>query len=62
MDKRGGAGGVAVGEAQSLALTSAGVTFEDRGEKSLEGVGGPVCVWAVVANQQSDKPANEDGA
>ena len=37
MDKRGGAGGVAVAEAQSLALTSAGVTFEDRGEKSLKG-------------------------
>jgi class 3 adenylate cyclase/pimeloyl-ACP methyl ester carboxylesterase len=30
-----------------LARTSAGVTFEDRGEQSLKGVGEPVRVWAV---------------
>ena len=33
---------------RSLARTSAGVTFEDRGEQSLKGVGEPVRVWAVV--------------
>ena len=47
---------------RGLARTSAGVRFEDRGEQSLKGVGEPVRVWAVVANQQSDKPAKEDGA
>ncbi len=30
-----------------LARTSAGVTFEDRGEQALKGVGEPVRVWAV---------------
>src|SRR3989442_10603446 len=33
---------------RSLARTSAGVSFEDRGEQSLKGVGEPVRVWAVV--------------
>jgi class 3 adenylate cyclase/pimeloyl-ACP methyl ester carboxylesterase len=33
---------------RDLARTSAGVTFEDRGEESLKGVGEPVRVWAVV--------------
>jgi len=32
---------------RSLARTSAGVGFEDRGEQSLRGVGEPVRVWAV---------------
>jgi len=32
---------------RSLARTSAGVGFEDRGEQSLKGVGEPVRVWAV---------------
>ncbi len=32
---------------RSLARTSAGVAFEDRGEQSLKGVGEPVRVWAV---------------
>ena len=32
---------------RSLARTSAGVTFEDRGEQALKGVGEPVRVWAV---------------
>jgi class 3 adenylate cyclase len=32
---------------RSLARTSAGVTFEDRGEQSLKGVCEPVRVWAV---------------
>ena len=35
---------------RSLARTSAGVRFEDRGEQSLKGVGEPVRVWAVVDN------------
>jgi adenylate cyclase len=33
---------------RSLARTSAGVRFEDRGEQSLKGVGEPVRVWAVM--------------
>src|SRR5207247_9153373 len=32
---------------RSLARTSAGVRFEDRGEQPLKGVGEPVRVWAV---------------
>src|SRR6266540_1609519 len=32
---------------RSLARTSAGVAFEDRGEQELKGVGEPVRVWAV---------------
>ena len=33
---------------RSLARTSAGVAFEDRGEQALKGVGEPVRIWAVV--------------
>jgi class 3 adenylate cyclase len=33
---------------RGLARTSAGVSFEDRGEQSLKGVGEPVRVWAVT--------------
>jgi class 3 adenylate cyclase len=33
---------------RSLARTSAGVSFEDRGERELKGVGEAVRVWAVV--------------
>ena len=33
---------------RSLARTSAGVTFDDRGEQALKGVGDPVRVWAIV--------------
>jgi class 3 adenylate cyclase len=33
---------------RSLARTSAGVSFEDRGEQSLKGIADPVRVWAVV--------------
>jgi len=33
---------------RSLARTSAGVTFEDRGERELKGIEEPVRVWAVV--------------
>ncbi len=32
---------------RGLARTSAGVTFEDRGEQSLKGIGDPLRVWAV---------------
>ena len=32
---------------RSLARTSAGVRFEDRGEQALKGVGEAVRVWAV---------------
>jgi adenylate cyclase len=32
---------------RTLARTSAGVSFEDRGEQSLKGVGEPVRIWAV---------------
>jgi class 3 adenylate cyclase len=44
------AGEVLVSETvRSLARTSAGVRFEDRGEQALKGVGEAVRVWAVVA-------------
>jgi len=33
---------------RELARTSAGVTFEDRGEQALKGIDDPVRVWAVV--------------
>jgi len=35
------------GTVRDLARTSAGVSFEDRGERSLKGVGEPVRVWGV---------------
>jgi class 3 adenylate cyclase len=57
------AGEVLVSETvRSLARTSAGVGFEDRGEQALKGVGEKVRVWAVAeaANQQTDKPANQE--
>ena len=42
---------------RSLARTSAGVRFEDRGEQALKGVGEPVRVWAV-----SPSPSHGEGA
>jgi len=46
------AGEVLVSETvRSLARTSAGVAFEDRGEQALKGVGEPVRVWAVVEGE-----------
>jgi class 3 adenylate cyclase len=36
---------------RSLARTSAGVRFEDRGERELKGVGEAVRVWAVAQEQ-----------
>jgi len=36
---------------RSLARTSAGVAFEDRGEQALKGVGEPVRMWAVVEGE-----------
>jgi len=36
---------------RSLARTSAGVRFEDRGEQALKGVGEAVRVWAVVEGE-----------
>jgi class 3 adenylate cyclase len=41
---------------RSLARTSAGVSFEDRGEQALKGVGEPVRVWAVVAEPGTENP------
>jgi len=38
---------------RGIARTSAGVTFEDRGEQSLKGVGEPVRVWAVRPQETS---------
>ena len=32
---------------RGLARTSAGVTFEDRGERTLKGIGGPQRLFAV---------------
>jgi class 3 adenylate cyclase/pimeloyl-ACP methyl ester carboxylesterase len=52
--------GLAVGEVlvsetvRSLARTSAGVRFEDRGEQALKGVGERVRVWAVVSESRSE--------
>ena len=40
---------------RSLARTSAGVRFEDRGEQALKGVGEPVRVWAVVPQEQGTR-------
>jgi len=37
---------------RSLARTSAGVRFEDRGEQTLKGVGEPMRVWAVLGTTQ----------
>ncbi len=39
------------GTVRELARTSAGVSFEDRGERELKGVGEPVRVWAVRAQE-----------
>ena len=36
---------------RSLARTSAGVRFEDRGERAPKGVDEPVRVWAVVQEE-----------
>ena len=36
---------------RSLARTSAGVTFEDRGEQALKGVGEAVRVWAITRRE-----------
>ena len=36
---------------RSLARTSAGVSFEDRGEQELKGVGEAVRVWRLVARR-----------
>src|SRR5207237_5365182 len=41
---------------RSLARTSAGVLFEDRGEQALKGVGEAVRVWAGRQNEQTGKP------
>jgi class 3 adenylate cyclase len=41
------------GTVRDLARTSAGVSFEDRGEHSLKGVDDPVRVFAVVASDQA---------
>ena len=38
---------------RSLARTSAGVRFEDRGEQALKGVGEAVRVWAVRPSPES---------
>jgi class 3 adenylate cyclase len=39
---------------RSLARTSAGVEFEDRGEQSLKGVGEAVRVWKIVSESGSE--------
>jgi class 3 adenylate cyclase len=40
---------------RELARTSAGVEFEDRGERALKGVGEPVRVWAVKEQGTGNK-------
>jgi class 3 adenylate cyclase len=50
------AGEVLVSETvRSLARTSAGVAFEDRGAQALKGVREAVRVWAVVAEEQGTR-------
>ena len=50
------AGEVLVSETvRSLARTSAGVRFEDRGEQAFKGVGEAVRVWAVVPQEQGTR-------
>ena len=56
-----GAGEVLVSQTvRDLARTSAGVGFEDRGERELKGVGESVRVWAVL-RQAQDERANGEG-
>ena len=40
---------------RTLARTSAGVRFEDRGEQALKGVGEAVRVWVVVPGEQGTR-------
>jgi adenylate cyclase len=40
---------------RDLARTSGGVSFEDRGEQALKGVGEPVRVWAVLREPQDER-------
>jgi adenylate cyclase len=40
---------------RGLARTSAGVSFEDRGEQSLKGIEEPVRVWAVMEQGTGSK-------
>jgi class 3 adenylate cyclase len=42
------------GTVRELARTSAGVSFEDRGEQALKGIDDPVRVWAVVVSGQAE--------
>ena len=42
------------GTVRDLARASSGVSFEDRGERELKGVGEPVRVWAVIPGVTSD--------
>ena len=44
------------GTVRELARTSAGVSFEDRGERALKGVGEPVRVWAVASEPGTENP------
>jgi class 3 adenylate cyclase len=43
------------GTVRDLARTSAGVAFEDRGERALKGVGEAVRVWRVVEEDASSR-------
>jgi class 3 adenylate cyclase len=36
---------------RGMARTSAGVTFDDRGEREMKGVGEPVRVYAVASSE-----------
>ena len=57
------AGEVLVSETvRSLARTSAGVSFEDRGEQVLKGVGEAVRVWAVVVGEPRTENPETAGA
>jgi len=47
------------GTVRDLARTSAGVTFDDRGERELKGVGEPVRVFSVKEQGTGNKEQGE---
>jgi adenylate cyclase len=46
---------------RGLARTSAGVTFDERGQRKLKGVGEPVRVWAVASERSPSTGSGRTG-
>ena len=46
---------------RGLARTSAGVTFDKRGQRKLKGVGEPVRVWAVASERSPSTGSGRTG-